>query len=319
MTNPSDPDHDSTPLAPSASGLPGPAENLFLLINPMGDCKEDHPLSMASLTEALGSEAIIRVTRDDLAFPHFWPALVQFPADDATAADLLRLSQAYASREMAARTHYVCGWLSSEQPGAIIGQHITLLCQALRPADKATAVPWFEPVRVALLRAAMKDAGKLLGPIRSWFHPGVDGGIAQFKGSPSTSELGVPEVARQVQQLAPHVSHFLAAWRELNRSAKAYAPWRWSGPTGLPDEAPTHAWNLIRDAHQYGLRDYADIHCLNLHRVMLHPLLLRHPEIQKDVAQAVAGNQGLTARFAAYDDPAWSRIVAELPQARSYS
>lgn len=75
----------------------------------------------------------------------------------------------------------------------------------------------------------------------------------------------------------------------------------------------------MHDAYQRGLSNPADIHCLNLHRVMVHPLLLHHPTIQQDVAQAVAGNQPLTARFAGYDDHVWSRIVAALPQARRYS
>ncbi|MGK0152530.1 hypothetical protein [Pseudomonas putida] len=297
-----------------------PQEALYLLLDPFAGCPPEHPLGIAALSEALGSDAVTRVDCSGLVQdPECWPALVRLakPGDAPTA--LAPLSATCAARESAATWHYVCGWLISDQPAALIAQHISQQCQVLRQPEPHGITAWFEPVRLALLRATLKNAGEVLGPVRSWLHPDGCGSCEVFEREPMAGELAVPEAVRATQHVAPQIIQLLGAWHRLSAVQHPHGPWHFAGSSGLPENAPTHAMNLILKAFRQGLRDRADIQCMCLHMLMIHPLLLQHPTIQHEVEKAAAGEQRLADRFASYDDCTWSHIVAGLPKARSYS
>lgn len=296
------------------------SESLYLLLDPGGDYSSEQPLHISRLIAALGAEAVTRIARPGMEHaPEQWPALVQLAAPGQPIPEYFALSTQFAATETAAKKPYVCGWLFSEHSADAIGTHITRQCQALQPKESNVSPPWYEPIRLALLRLAMKNVGQLLGPIRTWFYPTISGEVAAIEASPLSAELVVPELARDVQRFAPQITQLLAVWRRLNTSQQTYAPWRFSGDTGLPNNAPSHAFNLIYEAHRRGLRDREDIHCLCLHTLMIHPLLMQHPTIENDVQQAVSGRQALEARFSSYDDAIWAQIASKLPDARSYS
>ncbi|KYC23886.1 MULTISPECIES: hypothetical protein [Pseudomonas] len=296
-----------------------PEEALYLLLDPFAGCPSEHPLAIAALSEALGGDAVTRIDCSRLVQdPECWPALVRLaePGDAPTA--LALLSATCAARESAATWHYVCGWLSSDQPADLIAQHISHQCQVLHQPEPHGITAWFEPVRLALLRATLKNAGELLGPVRSWLHPDGCGSCEVFEREPMAGELAVPEAVRATQHVAPQIIQLLGAWHRLSAVQHPHAPWHFAGSSGLPENAPTHAMNLILKAFKQGLRDRADIQCMSLHMLMIHPLLLQHPTIQHEVERAAAGEQRLADRFASYDDCTWSHIVAGLPKARSY-
>ena len=296
-----------------------PEEALYLLLDPFAGCPPEHPLAIAALSEALGSDAVTRVDCSRLVQdPECWPALVQLaePGDAPTA--LAPLSATCAARESAATWHYVCGWLISDQPADLIAQHISHQCQVLHQPEPHGITAWFEPVRLALLRATLKNAGEVLGPVRSWLHPDGSGSCEVFEREPMAGELAVPEAVRATQHVAPQIIQLLGAWHRLSAVQHPHAPWHFAGSSGLPENAPTHAMNLILKAFRQGLRDRADIQCMCLHMLMIHPLLLQHPTIQHEVERAAAGEQRLADRFASYDECTWSHIVAGLPKARSY-
>ncbi|MBH3380939.1 hypothetical protein LG197_24455 [Pseudomonas asiatica] len=296
-----------------------PEEALYLLLDPFAGCPPEHPLAIAALSEALGSDAVTRVDCSRLVQdPECWPALVQLaePGDAPTA--LAPLSATCAARESAATWHYVCGWLISDQSADLIAQHISHQCQVLHQPEPHGITAWFEPVRLALLRATLKNAGEVLGPVRSWLHPDGCGSCEVFEREPMAGELAVPEAVRATQHVAPQIIQLLGAWHRLSAVQHPHAPWHFAGSSGLPENAPTHAMNLILKAFRQGLRDRADIQCMCLHMLMIHPLLLQHPTIQHDVEKAAAGEQRLADRFASYDECTWSHIVAGLPKARSY-
>ena len=297
-----------------------PDEALYLLLDPFAGCPPEHPLAIAALGKALGSDAVTRVDCSGrVQDPECWPALVRLakPGDAPTA--LAPLSATCAARESAATWHYVCGWLISDQPADLIAQHISHQCQVLHQPEPYGITAWFEPVRLALLRATLKNAGELLGPVRSWLHPDGCGSCEVFEREPMAGELAVPEAVRATQHVAPQIIQLLGAWHRLSAVQHPHAPWHFAGSSGLPENAPTHAMNLILKAFKQGLRDRADIQCMSLHMLMIHPLLLQHPTIQHEVERAAAGEQRLADRFASYDDCTWSHIVASLPKARSYS
>ncbi|QXI46290.1 hypothetical protein HU763_016095 [Pseudomonas anuradhapurensis] len=297
-----------------------PEEALYLLLDPFAGCPPEHPLSVPALIDALGSEAVTRIDCSGLVRDlQYWPALVQLAKPGSVPPALAAVSAACAAREATTSRHHVCGWLLSEQPAALIGRHISQQCQVLHQPPPHGITAWFQPVRLALLRVSMSNAGEVLGPIRSWLHPDGRGSCAVFERQPLAGELVVPDAVRATQHVAPQIIQLLVAWRRLNAVQQTYAPWHFAGAAGLPDHAPAHAMNLILKAFRQGLRDRADLQCMCLHMLMIHPLLLQHPTIQRDVAQAAAGEQRLAACFARYDDCTWSHIVAALPQARSYS
>jgi hypothetical protein len=303
-----------------ASQQRAPEEALYLLVAPYARCLAEHPLSVTSLTDALGKPAVVRVDFSELVqAPHFWPALIRLAKPGEASTIHTALSATYAAREATANRHYVCGWLLSHQPAEHIARHISQHCHVLHQPPPHGPSAWFEPIRLVLLRQTMSNAAQLLGPIRAWLHPDGCGSCTLVERQPLTGELRVPETARAAQHIAPQIIQLLSAWRQLNSVQQTYAPWRFKGPSGLPEHAPAHAMKLILKAFKQGLRERADIQCMCLHMAMIHPLLLQHSTIQRDVARAAAGEQRLASRFASYDDYVWSQIVAALPPARSYS
>lgn len=62
-----------------------------------------------------------------------------------------------------------------------------------------------------------------------------------------------------------------------------------------------------------------DLVSLSLNRVLLHPDLPQHPEIQQIIAQARKGAIQLRSHFATCSDSFWKRIVVDLPRAKDYS
>ncbi|MCC3262969.1 hypothetical protein LLE87_32895, partial [Paenibacillus polymyxa] len=56
-------------------------QNLYLLLDPLATCTPTDPLSIQSLTQALGAQAVAPVMRPDHALmPDACPALVQLAA-----------------------------------------------------------------------------------------------------------------------------------------------------------------------------------------------------------------------------------------------
>ncbi|MFJ4153254.1 hypothetical protein ACIPZF_00370 [Pseudomonas sp. NPDC089752] len=289
----------------------------YLLVDPTAECDPDHPLGLASLTTTLGREAVTKVARGDLNHtPHHWPALITLSGCRGKPCEYIAASANYATHETHAHKRYICAWLLSEHSAERVAEQIAQQCHALSPRGTTRAAPWFEPTRFELLHAAMNNAGALLGPIRCWLYPDSNGGFRSLESRPESGQLEIPQIAQDVQHIAPQVVQLLAAWRRLNHLQQTNPPTRLSVSRALP--TPAYVFNLIFEAHQRGLYDPADVHCLCLHLLMVHPRLLLHPTIQGDVANAASGQQRLASTFASYNDSAWQQIVAALPPARSY-
>ncbi|MFJ3462610.1 hypothetical protein [Achromobacter spanius] len=300
-----------------------PDDYLYLLLDPLAPCPPTEPLSIHSLTQALGEAAIARVMRPDLAHtPDACPALVQLAAPGDTANDsLLASAERHASEDAIYKKRYVCGWLTSDRPITALADHLAARClDVITPVAGRRMTPWFEPLRLELLAASMERAfPALLWPVKRWLCPTSWGTYTLLRGAPSETGMDAPVLARHAQQLAPLVGDFLDVWRLALKLPMTYAPMRWRGATILPPQAAVHAFRMIRDAHKLGLRLSADIIDLCTHRVFIHPSLPRHPNVQDDIAAAAAGQSTLQARFETYDDLMWKRIVASLPPAANYT
>ncbi len=300
-----------------------PSDYLYLLLDPLAPCEPQDPLSIQSLTHALGEQAIARVIRPDLAHtPDACPALIQLAAPEGAAdISLLAAAERSARDDANYKKRYVCGWLTSDQSLAALADHLAARClDVIVPIAGKRMTPWFEPLRLELLAASMEHAfPALLWPVKRWLCPTSWGAFTLLRGSPTEAGSDAPALVRHALQLAPLVSDFLDVWRAALRFPVTYAPMRWRGPTILPPQAAVHAFRMIRDAQNSRLRLSADIIDLCMHRVFIHPHLPRHPEIQDDIQAAVAGQSTLQARFEKYDDFAWQRIVASLPPAANYT
>ncbi|MBN3840460.1 hypothetical protein [Burkholderia sp. Ac-20349] len=298
------------------------SDYLYLLLDPMAECDPENPLSITSLTQTLGEQAITRVLRPDLAHtPEACPALVQLasPGEFPMTA-LLAASERYAREDASYKKRYVCGWLLSQYSPDVLVDHLVLRCVDIASASTQSVSPWFEPLRLELLFASAGNIfPDLMWPIRRWLCPTSWGTCTVFRGEATGSGLDIPALVRQTQRAVPLINDFLDVWRLALRFPMAYAPWRWRGDTLLPPQAAVHAFRLVRHARECGLRLSADIIDLCTHRVFIHPALPLNPDVQADIACATAGQSTLQARFETYDDPAWMRIVASLPKAVSYS
>lgn len=295
-----------------------PDDFLYLLLDPLAVCDPDHPLSIAALARQLGTEAVERVMRDDLAHLAVeCPILVELAAPSEPADKALRLTALHSLSEVDSDRRHVCGWLLSDQPLSVIARHLAARCLTMAPVAGPATAPWFEPLRLELLHASMRDISDVLWPLSAWLYPTACGTFACVQGCASDRELVIPHTVRELQYLAPQVKDLLGAWRLLNQSPPSYSPLAWKGPASLPPNAPFHAYQLIVNAWARGLVDIDDLSCLGLHQVMIHPRLLEHPSIQHDFNQAVAGECSLVSRFATYSDYDWSKVAAALPQPRS--
>ena len=297
------------------------ADYLYLLLDPLAIRDASDALSIASLAQTLGESSIMRVLRPDLAHdPESCPLLVQLaaPAENAPR-QLLELSAAQAKDEIDHNRRYVCGWLLSEQPLAVVAAHLVQRCHDLRYRRESVITPWFEPLRLELLEASVPYRFRsFLGAIREWLYP-LSWGLARvFPGGNTADSLEITDLAREGQSSALLVNTMLIIWQQAIERQMRYAPWRWTGDSPLPPHAATHAFRLVRDARRQGLSSEFDIISLCMHRVLIHPHLPRHPTVQQDIAAAAAGQQALQARFESYSDAKWQDIFRSLPQATDY-
>ncbi len=299
-----------------------PDDYIYLLVDGLADCAKEHPLSVESLIQSLGEAAVARILRPDLAHaPEACPALIQLAAPGAAASHRhLSLSAGYAMEDVAYNKRYVCGWLLTPLPLDTVAHHIAAQCHITAPAAAQSTSPWFEPIRLELLAAALgTQIGGVLMPIGAWLCPTSWGTYTLLRSATGIPMTALPELAAQTQQAAPLVNDFLGAWRHALERRVGFAPWRWTGPSVLPPQAGTHAFRLVRDARRLGLNNSRDIVALSLHRVFIHPHLPQHPDIQRDIAAAATGTACLPDRFESYDDATWMRIAASLPRAESYT
>lgn len=297
-------------------------DHVYLLVDALAECDQDHPLSIPSLVSELGETAVERVLRPDLAHtPAACPALIQLAVAGAQPSRrYLELSARYAKEDLAYNKRYVCGWLLSSEPLAAVARHVTSQCRISSSSANKAMTPWFEPLRLELLAAALgPQVGSKIAPVSSWLFPTSWGSFAILRGATSRAETEYVELVRHTQHAAQLVSDFLGIWRLAQRRRLAFAPWRWNGASPLPPQAGIHAFRLIRDAQQLGLRNSRDIFALSLHRVYIHPHLAKHPDIQRDIFDAANGIEPLLDRFATYDDATWKRIAASCPRAENYS
>ena len=298
-----------------------PDDYIYLLVDGQAECALDHPLSVSSLSKTLGADAVTRVPRPDLCHtPALCPALIQLAAPgEGVSRHYLELSADYAARDLGYNQRYICGWLASAQPLEVIASHLAAQCHTTAAEDGRPS-PWFEPLRLELLIGAMgSESGNLLGSIRFWLFPLSWGGYTLIRSTHYFHELKLPQLVRETQQLTPVIRRFLGVWRHTVRHPPTFAPWGWQGSSVLPPQAGIHGFRLIRDARRLGLVKGHDLVSLSLYRVLLHPDLPQHPEIQQLVAQARKGAIDLHEHFLTCSDTFWKRIFAELPRAEDYS
>jgi hypothetical protein len=309
------------PVVAFAEQIRAPGDYLYLLVDPLAGCGTTQPLAFESLVRDLGADSVTRVLRPDLAHaPEICPALVQLGTPGTSAPQrLLELSALQTQEDLAYGKRYVCGWLASPASLEATAQHIAAQCRITSSSVRKTTTPWFEPVRLELLAGALgPQAGAMLAPISAWLFPTSWGSFSVLRNKSAAGEDDT-ELVRHTQHAAQLVSDFLGIWRLAQRQTLSFAPWRWNGSSPLPPQAGVHAFRLIRDAQQLGLRNERDIFALSLYRVCVHPLLPKHPDIQRDILDAANGRHALQDRFQAYDDTAWKRIFASLPRTENYS
>lgn len=312
----------AAPVVTFAEQIRAPDDYLYLLIDPLAGYGTTTPLAIESLVRDLGADAVTPVLRPDLAHaPAICPALVQLGTPGAAAPlRLLELSALQTQEDLAYGKRYVCGWLAGPAPLEPTAQHIAAQCGVTSSSVRKPTTPWFEPVRLELLAGALgAQAGAMLAPISAWLFPTSWGSFSVLRSKSATAGEDHSDLVRHTQHAAQLVSDFLGIWRLAQRQTLSFAPWRWNGSSPLPPQAGVHAFRLIRDAQQLGLRHERDIFALSLYRVFVHPLLPKHPDIQRDILDAVNGKRALQDRFQAYDDAAWKRIFALLPRTENYS
>lgn len=315
----------AAPVLVFAQQRKAPDDHLYLLVDGLAECDAEHALSVPSMRAALGDAAVERVLRPDLAHaPEVCPALVQLaaPGEDAQE-QLLALSAHYAAEDARYRKRYICGWLLSAHPLSAVAEHLAEQCLATSAGPGQPPTPWYEPLRLELLTAALgNQIASVLGPIHTWLCPSSWGSLALLQGGTQGNagpvQAPLPQQARQTQRLAPLINDLLAAWRQALRRPPPDAPLYWQGSSLLPPQAAAQAFRLMRDAQRLGLNNERDVLSLCLHQLFVHPFLPQHPDVQSDIAAAAAGDTALQARFATYDDAHWLRIAATLSSAETY-
>jgi hypothetical protein len=301
-------------LAAFDAELRPPTDYLYLLLDPLAPCATEHALHIDALTRQLGEDALTRVPRPDLAHqPRALPALMTL-ARPGVAPDpqLLALIEATAQQDAGYRKRYVCALLTSATTPDVVAEQIVDLCRHTA-IESAAFVPQFEPLRMELLMAALRQQlGGFLWPINHWLLPTSWGGFATLSARAKDESSPLPEVALHAQREAPLVADVLAAWRRATQLRLPYAPRAWQGLTVLPPQAAATAFRMIRTARTLGLGDRQNILTLTLHRLLIHPRLHEHERVRVDIAHAARGDVPLAELFATYHDRVWMNIATYL-------
>ena len=293
----------------------GAEDFVYLLVDPLAGCAPEHALSPSSLTATLGDDALVSVPRPDLAHTFgACPMLVRLAGPGQLPdAGLLGRTEQLAMAETGYRKRYGCGCLLSPLSADALAEHIAARCLTFSASASGGMSPWFEPLRLELLAAAMPDTlGSALWPIRTWLLPTSWGEIAMVSGAPGEA-YDVPPIARDAQREAALIALLLAAWCRTLQTPLSFAPRRWQGKTMLPPQAAASAFRMIRRARQRGVTDNKDLLTLALHQETIHPQLLRFEPLRDALLRATPGHA--SGVLAAYGNVAWSRIAAYLNEA----
>lgn len=292
-----------------------PDDFVYLLVDPLAGCAPEHALSPSSLARALGDDALVSVPRPDLAHTvGACPILVRLAGPGhAPDASLLDRTEQLALAETGHRKRCGCGCLLSPLSADALAEHIAARCLTFSASASGGMSPWFEPLRLELLAAAMPDTlSSALWPIRTWLLPTSWGEIAMVNGAPGASSL-VPAIARDAQRDAALIALLLSAWRRTLQAPLSFAPRQWQGRTLLPPQAAASAFRMVRQARQRGVTDSKDLLALALHQETIHPQLLRFDPLHDALLRATPGHA--SGVLAAYGNVAWSRIAAYLNEA----
>jgi hypothetical protein len=280
---------------------------LHLLLDPLADCPEDHPLQLSTLRRTLGDQAITPVLRPDLSHsPQRCPALVRVA--EPAFAELLTAAVDFVAKEREHSKRYVCGFIATPESPETLAQAIVALgCTG--DALQQQYFPVHEPLRLALLAAfPSPEVRSAWAPDRHWLLPAGNEGYAEF-----SSAAGTSEHATAVQRDAPLIALLLKLWYRLRQRPQIAASWR--QPRGpLPSAALMAAYEQIRGARRLGLKERDDVLVCALFHLLVHPRLHEHARVRALIAQSVTQGLPLNDTLGRFDNQHLHNIVHELYQ-----
>lgn len=215
-------------------------EYRYLLLDPLKKVVTWDPLHADQLQESLGSDALRRVLRPDLAWsPEHCPLLLSLagPGEDVDDA-LIRSSEACATNEVLYEKRYVCGWLSSALAPDEMAVWLADLCKHIKPG---ASIPVFEPLRLELLlvTSAPELLAGLLTAANQWHWMSCTGELKSLSGEHADEPWVLNWGAEQAQAEARNLWRLLSAWHESGDTLPADAvrlaaeSWSASGKAGL--------------------------------------------------------------------------------------
>lgn len=296
-----------------ATDLRAADASLFLLVDPLAEVEEDNPLQLEALRANLGDEAVVRLSRSDLAHtPDFCPALVTLAAPgEEPSFTVLNVLADQIRREARQERRYICGLLSSRASAEDVAARVLSLGQL--PTEKgSTYFPVHEPLRLELLSAALEDdQHDLWWPIEHWLYPHSSGAISVINAKPGGNDAP-GRVAAAMQIDADLIAMLLGRWRRIPRSPLPYPPAHANSATPLPPHAAMMAYAQLQQARKRGLVRDDDLLVLALFQLNIHQQLQRHVRVSKLIDTAIAGQISLGDLFKRFTDRDWERVVSDL-------
>lgn len=283
------------------------ATTLYLLLDPLADCPEDHPLQLETLRRTLSDQAITTVLRPDLSHsPQRGPALVR--VGDPAVAELLTAAVDFVAKEGERSKRYVCGFIAATDSAETLARGIIALGR-IGDARQRQYFPVHEPLRLALLATYPSPEVPLVwAPDQHWLFPAGSEGYAEFAVADGTSEH-----ATAVQQDAPLLGLLLKLWYRLRQRPQIAASWR--QPCGpLPSGALMAAYEQIQNARRLGLQERDDVLVCALFHLLVHPRLHEHARVRASIAQSVTQGLPLNDTLGRFDNQHLHNIVHELYQ-----
>ncbi|WP_300006008.1 hypothetical protein [uncultured Cedecea sp.] len=215
-------------------------EYRYLLLDPLKELAAWNLLNAEQLQDSLGSDALRRVLRPDLAWSAEHCPLLVLLASPGEMPDeaLVQYSEKYARGEVLYEKRGVCGWLTSTLAPDAMAEWLAALCGNIKPG---TTIPLFESLRLDLLQATADPVSLagLLAAVSQWHWVSSAGVLQTLNGQYSEANWRLNWSTEQAQNDIRLLWRLLSSWRDasevlpVDAARQAIDAWTMTGKVGL--------------------------------------------------------------------------------------
>ncbi|WP_445619152.1 DUF4123 domain-containing protein [Kushneria sp. Sum13] len=194
----------------------------------------------------------------------------------------------------------ICGWLSTHYSLHMLGRHLQRMLIQPVPDGTRMLLRFFDPRVLHHLRQILssEQLGCLLGPIKSWRYPDINGNWNRL----TSSSLGLHQPGltgeqwRSIERLSA-INLCIQAWQHNVKGAS------------LPDDASIKVDHLLEKAFHHDIKEQTEMVAFVLHGLATQPDFDDHPIMQKLLRKRRFEKTGYLALTDALGETDWQAIA----------